>query len=112
MLTLLFFLLWAYKILTIDKSLVFAISKAGIIVSLMILSMTKTKMEDELTAKLRLIAFAISFGLGGFLIVAGSFMELLGHDNLLIVLYNNATFIIVSMYISYFSSFYRMLKNR
>lgn len=111
--TVLFFLLWRYKILTIDKTLVLTISKAGIIVSLMILSWTKTKMEDELIVKLRLIAFAISFGLGGFLIISGSFMELLGLDNkILNVLYNNATFIVVSMYISYFSSFYQMLKNR
>lgn len=111
-LTVIFFLLWRYKILTIDKSLVFAISKTGIIVSLMILSWTKTKMEDELTTKLRLIAFASTFGWGAFFIIAGSFMESFGHDNILIVLYNNATFIIVGMYISYFMTFYRMLKNR
>ena len=111
-LSVLFFFLWVLKILTIDKLIVLTISKTGLIFSLMILSMTKTKMEDELTLRIRLIAFALSFGGGGIFIIAGSFMELFGLDNLIIVLYKNAAFVIISMYISYFSSFYQMLKKR
>ena len=108
-LSVLFYLLWTYKILTIDKLVVLTISKAGIIFSLMILSWTKTKMEDELTTRLRLIAFASSFGYGGVFIIAGSFMELFGVE---FELHKNVAFIIGFMYMSYFSTFYQMLKRR
>ncbi|MDD2475524.1 MAG: hypothetical protein PHI32_06405 [Dysgonamonadaceae bacterium] len=111
-LTILFFLLWAYKILTMDKLHVLTISKTGIIVSLMILSWTKIKTEDELTTQLRLIAFALAFSGGGITIIAGSFLESFGYNYITVDLFKNSAFVIISMYIMYFTTFRHLLKRR
>lgn len=50
--------------LPLEKELIMSITNTGILLSLLILAMTRIKNEDELTIKIRLKAFAGAFVFG------------------------------------------------
>lgn len=98
------------KILPIDKDIVKVISKTGILVSLLLLALTKNKIEDELTSRIRLKAFASSFIFGVGYVIVESFVSLLFKDGFLSD--KGATEILITMFLFYFMIFYSMLKKR
>ncbi len=98
------------EILPIDKYLVKIISKTGILVSLLLLALTKNKIEDELTSRIRLKAFASSFIFGVGYVIVEPFVHLLFHDNFLSD--KGVTELLITMFLFYFLTFYSMLKKR
>lgn len=98
------------KILPIDKDIVKTISKTGILISLLLLALTKNKIEDELTSRIRLKAFASSFIFGVGSVIVEPFVSLLFKDGFLSD--KGATEILITMFLFYFMTFYYMLKKR
>jgi len=86
------------------------ISKTGILISLLILALTKNKIEDELTIRIRLIAFTGSFIGGVVWVIVEPFRELLLHDSFSSD--EGATGILILMFLIYFMTFYLMLNKR
>ena len=98
------------KILPIDKDIVKTISQTGILVSLLLLTLTKNKIEDELTSRIRLKAFASSFIFGVGYVIVDPFVSLLFKDGFLSN--RGVTEILITMFLFYFMTFYSMLKKR
>ncbi|MDO6739415.1 hypothetical protein [Wenyingzhuangia sp. 2_MG-2023] len=110
LLTVLFISLSIFKVIEIDNRLVKKIAGSTFLLSLLILSITRNKIEDELTLKIRVKAYAASFIYGVSvtivfplinLILKGSFESKKGVHELLI-----------SMFIFYFIMIFLMKKNR
>lgn len=98
------------KTLPIDKSFLVTISKTGILVSLLLLALTKNKIEDELTSRIRLNAFASSFISGVLYVIVEPFVSLLFKDGF--VSDRGVTEILITMFLVYFMTFYSMLNKR
>ena len=109
-LSVLFFFLRISDVLTIDKLLVLIITKTGVLVSLLLLALTKNKVEDELTSRIRLNAFASSFIFGVGIIIVEPFVKLLFHHRFFSD--TGATGLLIAMFIFYFGTYYSMLKKR
>ncbi len=98
------------KTLPIDKDVVKTISKTGILVSLLLLALTKHKIEDELTSRIRLKAFAGSFIFGVGYVIVQPFVSLLFNDGFMSD--KSVVEVLVAMFLFYFMAFYFMLKKR
>lgn len=93
-----------------DNELVKEFVKVGVLVSLFLFAMTKDKVEDELTIKIRMNSFAISFIYGTVLMAIKPFTNLLFHNSFMIDI--SAYQLILTMLFLYFLSFYYYKKNR
>jgi len=108
--TLCFILLFVSEIITTDKEVTKTISKSLFLISLLILSMTKNKIEDELTLVIRLKAFAASFIFGVLIVIIDPFINLLFEGAFL--LNKGVTELLISMLLVYFSMVFIMKRNR
>ena len=109
-LSVLFIALTISKVIPVDNGIVKTISKTGFLVSLLLLALTKNKIEDELTSKIRLKAFASSFVFGVVYVIVEPFVSLLFKDGFLSG--KGVTEVLIMMFLFYFMSFYYMLKKR
>ncbi|MDD4728992.1 MAG: hypothetical protein PHN55_09625 [Dysgonamonadaceae bacterium] len=109
-LTVLFFSLRLFNVLSFDKTLVLTISIRGVLVSLLILAMSKEKLEDELTAHIRLLSLGLSFITGVVAVIILPFIAMLigtsGES------FQSSSSILIFMFIMYFTSFRSRLKKR
>ena len=108
--SIIFAILTSSKILTIDKEIAKTISVIGVLISLLILALTKNKVEDELVSKIRLKAFALSFIFGVVWVTITPIMNILFEKNFLFDTY--APQLLITMLIFYFLSFHSMLNQR
>lgn len=109
-LSVLLFLFRLLNVLPIEKSLLLTVSQIGILISLLILALTKNKVEDELTLKIRVRAFANSFIFAVMYVIFDLFLELQFHKSPLIS--DGPIDVLLLMFIFYFLSFHQMLYNR
>lgn len=98
------------KVLTIDKEIVKTIVKSVFLISLLLLVITRNKIEDELTLKIRLKAFAFSFIYGVIIVIIEPFIYLLFGDSFLSD--KGVTELLISMFFCYFIMMFLMKKNR
>lgn len=98
------------KVLTIDKEIVKTIVKSVFLISLLLLVITRNKIEDELTLKIRLKAFAFSFIYGVIIVIIEPFIYLLLGDSFLSD--KGVTELLISMFFCYFIMMFLMKKNR
>lgn len=110
LLTVLFMVLALSKNLSIEGEIAKTISKTGFLISLLIFALTKNKIEDELTFKIRLSAFAGSFIVGVLYIIVEPFVNLLFGDSFMSD--KGATGLLINMFLFYFLIFYSRLKKR
>jgi len=98
-----FILLFTNHIIPLDNEVAKTITFDIIFIGLLILAISKEKLEDERTTKLRLIAFAFSFiSAVGFVIVM-PFVNILFGDNFLSEVSSNQ--LLLTMFILYFAAF-------
>jgi hypothetical protein len=109
-LSILLIILAASKLLSLDKEIDMTIAKIGLLISLLMLALTKNKVEDELTIKLRLKALASSFIFGTVYVIAIPLVNLLLNETYFTD--KGATEVIIAMLLYYFLIFYTMLKKR
>ena len=100
------------KTLIIDKEIGLIISKASFLISLLILALTKNKIEDELTLRIRLHAFVTSFLFGVVLVIFDLFMKLYFRDGSSLLSDNEPVAVLVFMFFTYFFRFHHMIYNR
>jgi len=102
--TVLFSMLPLLKLVSIDKNIGFLIIKSGFLTAFLLLALTKEKMEDERTIRLRVLSFSGAFIMGVVsgiteplinLLIDGSFISTRGTMELLI-----------SMFVFYFITYY------
>ena len=99
------------SILAFDKGLIKELVKAGILVSLSILALTKDKEEDEeLTIKIRMNSYAFSFLFGVGLYIVQPFTNLLFGKPFLFDL--DSFQLIITILFAYFLFFFSSKKNR
>ncbi|MEM6264150.1 MAG: hypothetical protein AAGI38_16665 [Bacteroidota bacterium] len=72
------------EIITIDKQILQTSQKIFILIAVMLIIFTKNKVEDEMTAKIRLEAFYMAFLFGVAFIVGEPFINLLIKGNFII----------------------------
>ena len=94
----------------IDSDFLLTISKSGILVSLLILAMTKIKIEDELSSRIRLksLGFAFIFGVG--YSIAEPFVNLIFHNSF--TTERSVTELLITMLLVYFVIFHSLLRKR
>jgi len=102
-------ILFKTNLISIEKDLITLIGKNTILVSLLLLSITSNKIEDELTHKNRLKAFTSSFIFGVVFSVISSISNYLFPDfgspsN------TSITYILIQMFVIYFIILYSMKK--
>lgn len=109
-LTVVFFSLRLFNAISLDKTIVLTVSTSGALVSLLILAMSKEKIEDELTAHIRLLSLGLSFIAGVVAVVIIPFISMLigtpGGS------FQSSPSILIFMFIMYFTSFRSRLKKR
>lgn len=110
-LVILFSVLYKLEMFEMDKEISKSISITGILLSLLILAITRSKVEDELTLRIRLRAFASSFIFGVGFIIIEPFVNLLFGDNF-IMTDEGAPDILLIMLLFYFFSMFIMKRNR
>ncbi|MFA7115851.1 MAG: hypothetical protein WC140_01260 [Bacteroidales bacterium] len=110
LLSALFVILYIFKIITIDKDMVKTISKSGFLISLLLLVITRNKIEDELTLKIRLKAFSASSIYGVGVVILEPFINLLFDGSFLSDM--GVTELLISMFFFYFIMMFIMKKNR
>lgn len=98
------------SILGFDKELINELIKVGILVPLSILALTKDKEEDELTIKIRMNSYALSFLFGVIFYIVQPFTNLLFGKPFLFDL--DSFQLILTMLFVYFLSFFSSKKNR
>ena len=98
------------KLLQIDKVLAMTLFKSGMLISLLLLALTKNKIEDELTLKIRLKALAATFIYGVVVVIIEPLISLLFNGNFLFD--KAAPELLMSMFLFYFLMLYMMKKNR
>ena len=98
------------KSLPIDKEIIKTVAKSGFLISLLLLVITRNKIEDELTLRIRLKAFAASFIFGVVMVIIEPFINLLFDGNLLSD--KGVTELLISMFLFYFIMVFIMKKNR
>jgi len=108
--TVLFEALSYSKILMIDKELLNTISRSGILISLLLLALTRSKIEDELTLNIRIRAFAGSFAFGVGILIVEPFVNLIFDGSFSSDI--GSTQLIMTMLCFYFLMFFKMKKNR
>jgi|GEM_PF-765985 len=109
-LSVLFVVVTKTEMLLIDRGTVKTISMTGILVSLLVLALTKNKIEDELTSRIRLRAFAGSFIFGVGYTIVWPYVNIIFRDSFFSE--KGSTELLLAMFIFYFLIFYSMLKKR
>lgn len=103
-------LLSILKVLTIEKEIVASVAKSVFLIALLVLLITRDKIEDELTMSIRLKAFAASFIYGVIFVIMEPFINLLFGDGFLS---NRGTMeLLLSMFFFYFIIKFIMKKGR
>ena len=110
LLTVLFAVLSLSKIINIDKKIIRLIIESSLLISLLLLALTRSKIEDELTLRIRLKAFTASFVYGVLFVIIGPFINLLFGDKSLMT--GNVFALLVSMFTFYFIMMFIMKRNR
>jgi hypothetical protein len=108
--TTLFVVLSMTKTLLIDKEIVKDIAKSGFLVALLLLVMTRNKIEDELTLRIRLKAFSATFLYGVVIVILEPFINFLFGGSFLSD--KGAAELLISMFFFYFIMVFLMKKNR
>ncbi|MCK9304338.1 MAG: hypothetical protein M0P27_02955 [Bacteroidales bacterium] len=103
-------ILIALKSIPVDKHIVKEIPITGILVSMFILAFTRNKVEDELTSKIRLKAFAGAFIFGAGSVIVEPFVNIFFEHSFSSD--KGAAQLVMAMFIFYFIIFYLSLKNR
>jgi hypothetical protein len=98
------------KLLPIDKEIIKTVAKSGFLISLLLLVITRNKIEDELTLRIRLKAFAASFIYGVGIVIIEPFINLLFGGSFLTE--KGVTELLISMFLFYFIMIFIMKKNR
>ena len=98
------------KLLPIDKEIIKTVAKTGFLISLLLLVITRNKIEDELTLRIRLKAFAASFIYGVATVIVESFISLLFGN--IFLTDKGVTELLISMFLFYFIMIFIMKKNR
>jgi len=106
----LFVVLSLSKVLTIEKGVVKTITSSGLLMSLLLLAITRNKTEDERTLRIRLQAFAASFIYGVGVVIIEPFINLLFDNNFLSD--KGVTELLISMFLFYFLMVFIMKRNR
>ncbi len=109
-LSVLFVVVTKTEMLLIDRGTVKTISMTGILVSLLVLALTKNKIEDELTSRIRLRAFAGSFIFGVGYTIVWPYVNIIFRDSFFSE--KGSTELLLAMFIFYFLICYFMLKKR
>ncbi|MGB1284793.1 MAG: hypothetical protein ACPG44_10090, partial [Polaribacter sp.] len=86
------------------------VAKTGFLISLLLLVITRNKIEDELTLRIRLKAFAASFIYGVATVIVESFISLLFGN--IFLTDKGVTELLISMFLFYFIMIFIMKKNR
>ncbi|NVN96485.1 MAG: hypothetical protein HXX18_14510 [Bacteroidetes bacterium] len=102
--------LYILKVLTIDKEIVKTIAKSGFLISLLLLVITRNKIEDELTLRIKLKALSASFIYGVVIVILEPFINLLFDGSFLQD--KGVTELLISMFFFYFLMIFIMKKNR
>jgi len=98
------------KVLRIDTELLKNIIQSGVLLALLLLALTKNKIEDELTLKIRVSAFAGAFVFGVGFVVLYPFVYVIIGDGF--TSNQNVFGLLVTMFFFYFGIFYSAKKNR
>jgi len=109
-LTILFAILSITKVLTIDKQIAKTISMSFFLIALLLLAITQSKMEDELTLRIRLKAFAASFIYGVAFVIITPFINLLFDGSFLLDM--GVEQLLISMFLFYFMMMFIMKRSR
>ena len=102
--------LYILKVLMIDKEIVKTIAKSGFLISLLLLVITRNKIEDELTLRIKLKALSASFIYGVVIVILEPFINLLFDGSFLQD--KGVTELLISMFFFYFLMTFIMKKNR
>lgn len=106
----LFVVLSLSKVLTIEKDIVKTIASSGFLISLLLLAITRNRIEDERTLRIRLQAFAASFIYGVGVAIIEPFINLLFDNNFLSD--KGVTELLLSMFFFYFIMVFIMKRGR
>lgn len=98
------------NVLSIDKDIAKVALKIGVLISLLILALSKSKVEDELTSRIRLKAFSATFIFGVAVEIFHPFVNLLFGDGF--VFEHGVTELLLQMFIFYFLFFHYLMRNR
>ncbi len=104
-LSIVFLILNATKILSIEKEAIETITKSGFLVSLLLLAVTRNKVEDERTLKIRLKAFTASFIYGVIIVIINPLINF----NFMA---KSAINILITMFIFYFILVFLMKRKQ
>ncbi len=110
-LSILFITLSVTKVIAIDDEIAKTIFSSGVLLSFLLLALTRDKIEDELTLVIRLKALASSFIFGvGYVVVSPFFSWLF--DGEFIVEDLGIEGLLLTMFLFYFGMFGLMKRNR
>lgn len=110
LLSFLFILFTLLDIVVIEKESAKTLASSGILLALLLLALTSDRIEDELTLRIRLKAFAASFIYGVGYVVVSPFVNLLFDGDFL---YEDMGMegLLFTMFLFYFGMFGLMKKN-
>lgn len=98
------------NILPIDKSILKELTKEGVLLTLLILALTRSKVEDELTLRIRVVSYASAFFFGVARAILNPIINLLFggpfHSD------TRTDELLVSMLLFYFVIFYFLKRGR
>ncbi|MDD2634494.1 MAG: hypothetical protein PHW82_03245 [Bacteroidales bacterium] len=109
-LIILFVILSITKILAIDKQIAKTISMSFFLIALLLLAMTRSKIEDELTLRIRLKAFGASFLYGVVFVIITPFVNLFFDGSFLLDI--GVEQLLISMFLFYFMMMFLMKRSR
>ena len=98
------------KSLSLSNELIKEISINGILISLLLLAISKDKFENELAVQSRLHSFAFAFVFGVILVIVNPYTNLL-FDGTYVADYNSHT-LLFSMLIFYFIMYFNLKRRR
>jgi hypothetical protein len=94
----------------IEKEIVASVAKSFFLIALLMLVLTRDKIEDELTIRIRLKSFAAAFIYGVVVLIVEPFINLLFGDSFLSD--KGAMELLISMFFFYFIIRFIMKRNR
>lgn len=97
------------KIIIFDKELIKTITDCGFLISFLLLAVTKNKIEDELTLRIRLKAFAATFIYGVVKVILELLISLVSDGSLSSG--DGASQLLIGMFIFYFIMMFIMKRN-
>ncbi|MFC6858697.1 hypothetical protein [Zunongwangia atlantica] len=106
--SILFFGIAVTEIISVEKKITKNIFFDLILIAFLILALSKEKIEDERSMKLRLVAFAATFLYGVLFAVVSPFVSILFHGSFETDI--NASQLLFTMFLWYFGVFYFMKK--